>query len=259
MMPTWLIAVSNQENQYGALSGRLPYFKDATKIGPHTFQRLWPKYRAYLAISPSYGAFESALKKRWRNPEQIWFASPRRFAGYGVCWGRVQLVVVKAGKRGGFKIDHQSSFLKSSSNAIHSNTVSRQFNRDGKSISPEMAILYSSHTTKSFFLTAQRDVTGVMSELRRWRTLSNALLLRAVATWWGVLAQSLEKEYRVKSFERDPERCRYLSETLTTRLVLNVMRRDRVVLEENIESHRVFSVHWPTMTSKISWSSNAGK
>jgi len=51
----------------------------------------------------------------------------------------------------------------------------------------------------------------------------------------------LEKEYRVKIIERDPERCRYLSETLNNTIVLNGdASKQELLLEENIESTDVF-------------------
>ena len=76
--------------------------------------------------------------------------------------GRVQLVVVKA-EKGGALIDQPISFLKEHMPSIQTRIAA--IYRDGKSISPD-GNTYIRANDEVFFLTAQRDVLDVMSELR---------------------------------------------------------------------------------------------
>jgi len=112
--------------------------------------------------------------------------------------------------------------------------------RDGKSISPD-GNTYIRANDEVFFLTAQRDVLDVMSELRPLDTPYRRIIIAGGGNIGERLAQSLEKEYRVKIIERDAERCRYLSETLDNTIVLNGdASKQELLLEENIESTDVF-------------------
>ena len=81
-----------------------------------------------------------------------------------------------------------------------------------------------------------------MSELRPLDVPYRRIIIAGGGNIGERLAQSLEKEYRVKIIERDPERCRYLSETLDNTIVLNGdASKQELLLEENIESTDVFS------------------
>ncbi|BFM50115.1 Trk system potassium transporter TrkA [Marinomonas sp. THO17] len=151
--------------------------------------------------------------------------------------GRVQLVVVKA-EKGGPLIDQPISFLKEHMPSIQTRIAA--IYRDGKSISPD-GNTYIRANDEVFFLTAQRDVLDVMSELRPLDTPYRRIIIAGGGNIGERLAQSLEKEYRVKIIERDAERCRYLSETLDNTIVLNGdASKQELLLEENIESTDVF-------------------
>ncbi|MEP2617489.1 MAG: Trk system potassium transporter TrkA [Marinomonas sp.] len=151
--------------------------------------------------------------------------------------GKVQLVVVKA-EKGGPLIDQQISFLKEHMPSIQTRIAA--IYRDGQSISPD-GNTYIRANDEVFFLTAQRDVLDVMSELRPLDVPYRRIIIAGGGNIGERLAQSLEKEYRVKIIERDPERCRYLSETLDNTIVLSGdASKQELLLEENIESTDVF-------------------
>lgn len=151
--------------------------------------------------------------------------------------GRVQLVVVRA-ETGGPLIDQPISFLKEHMPSIQTRIAA--IYRDGQSISPD-GNTYIRADDEVFFLTAQRDVLDVMSELRPLDTPYRRIIIAGGGNIGERLAQSLEKEYKVKIIERDLDRCRYLSETLDNTIVLHGdASKQELLLEENIESTDVF-------------------
>lgn len=151
--------------------------------------------------------------------------------------GKVQLVVVKA-EKGGPLIDQPISYLREHMPSIQTRIAA--IYRDGASIKPDGNTRIHAND-EVFFLTPQRDVLDVMSELRPLDTPYRRIIIAGGGNIGERLALSLEKEYRVKIIERDPERCRYLSETLDKTIVLNGdASKKELLLEENIESTDVF-------------------
>ncbi|GAA0826401.1 MULTISPECIES: Trk system potassium transporter TrkA [Marinomonas] len=151
--------------------------------------------------------------------------------------GKVQLVVVKA-EKGGPLIDQPISYLREHMPSIQTRIAA--IYRDGQSIKPDGNTCIRAND-EVFFLTPQRDVLDVMSELRPLDTPYRRIIIAGGGNIGERLAQSLEKEYRVKIIERDLERCRYLSENLDSTIVLNGdASKKELLLEENIESTDVF-------------------
>ena len=151
--------------------------------------------------------------------------------------GKVQLVVVKA-EKGGPLIDQPISYLREHMPSIQTRIAA--IYRDGQSIKPDGNTCIRAND-EVFFLTPQRDVLDVMSELRPLDTPYRRIIIAGGGNIGERLAHSLEKEYRVKIIERDLDRCRYLSENLDSTIVLNGdASKKELLLEENIESTDVF-------------------
>lgn len=232
-----LIAVSNQdETNMIACQVAHTLFKTPTKIG-RIRSSAYAKYPELFCdqalpmdvrISPEKEVTKH-LSRLIRYPGAL---QVMEFAE-----GKVQLVVVKA-EKGGPLIDQPISFLKEHMPSIQTRIAA--IYREGQSISPD-GNTHIRANDEVFFLTAQRDVLDVMSELRPLDTPYRRIIIAGGGNIGERLAQSLEKEYRVKIIERDPERCRYLSETLDNTIVLNGdASKQELLLEENIESTDVF-------------------
>ena len=232
-----LIAVSNQdETNMVACQVAHTLFKTPTKIG-RIRSSAYAKYPELFCdqalpmdvrISPEKEVTKH-LSRLIRYPGAL---QVMEFAE-----GKVQLVVVKA-EKGGPLIDQPISFLKEHMPSIQTRIAA--IYREGQSISPD-GNTHIRANDEVFFLTAQRDVLDVMSELRPLDTPYRRIIIAGGGNIGERLAQSLEKEYRVKIIERDPERCRYLSETLDNTIVLNGnASKQELLLEENIESTDVF-------------------
>jgi len=145
-------------------------------------------------------------------------------------------------KRGGFN-RQPSSFLKEHMPSHFKNNVSRQFIRDGKSISP-MAITYIRANERSLFLDGSTGVLDVMSELRPLDvTLSTQLFIagRGKHRWRRFGHKSRKRIIASKIIERDPEALPlFCSETLEHTIVLQwwCVETKELLLERNIESNR---------------------
>lgn len=232
-----LIAVSNQdETNMVACQVAHTLFKTPTKIG-RIRTSAYSKYPQLFCdqalpmdvrISPEKEVTKH-LSRLIRYPGAL---QVMEFAE-----GKVQLVVVKA-EKGGPLVDQPISFLKEHMPSIQTRIAA--IYRDGQSITPD-GNTYIYANDEVFFLTAQRDVLDVMSELRPLDIPYRRIIIAGGGNIGERLARSLEKEYRVKIIERDPERCRYLSETLDNTIVLNGDASKKELLqEENIESTDVF-------------------
>ena len=80
-----------------------------------------------------------------------------------------------------------------------------------------------------------------MSELRRAEDSYKRVIIAGGGNIGYRLAKALEKRYRLKIIEHNPERARYLSENLDRTVVLHGSGTDKSLLEEeNIENTDVF-------------------
>lgn len=151
--------------------------------------------------------------------------------------GKVQLVVVRA-ETGGPLIGKPISYLKEHMPHIRTRIVA--IYRDGTSIKPDGDTRIKIDD-EVFFLTATEDVMGMMGELRRLDNPYRRIIIAGGGNIGERLAQTIEKDYRVKIIERDLARCRYLSETLDKTIVLQGdASKQELLSEENIESTDVF-------------------
>ncbi|TBR43946.1 Trk system potassium transporter TrkA [Marinomonas agarivorans] len=151
--------------------------------------------------------------------------------------GKLQLVVVRA-ETGGPLIGQPISFLKEHMPTIKTRIVA--IYRHGQSIQPDGDTRIQVDD-EVFFLTAKKDVMGMMSELRRLDNPYRRIIIAGGGNIGERLAQTLEHDYQVKIIERDLGRCRYLSENLDNTIVLRGdAAKQELLAEENIESTDVF-------------------
>lgn len=232
-----LIAVTNQDEiNMVACQIAETLFKTPTKIGR-------VRSNAYASRPEIYGYNGLPIDVRI-SPEKEVTRHIKRLIQYPGALqvmefadGKVQLVVVRA-EVGGPLIDQPISFLKEHMPSIQTRIAA--IYRDGQSIQPA-GNTHIRANDEVFFLTAQRDVLDVMSELRRLDNPYRRIMIAGGGNIGERLAQSLEDEYRVKIIERGLPRCRYLSENLNNTIVLHGdASKQELLLEENIESTDVF-------------------
>lgn len=153
--------------------------------------------------------------------------------------GRAQLVAVRA-VIGGALVGHEIRELRQHLPATVDARVAAIF-RQGRPVKPEGSTVIEADD-EVFFLADRRDITVVMSELRRLDSRPARRLL--IAGGGGIgrrLARSLEKRYQVKVLERSRDRARQIAEDLLNSLVLVGDCADEDLLrEENIDQTDVY-------------------
>ncbi len=151
--------------------------------------------------------------------------------------GKVQLVVVRA-FHGGPLVGHELRDLK-----VHMPNIETRVAaifRQGTAIIPKGDTVIEVDD-EVFFIAATEHIRAVLGELRRTdRPVKRVILVGGGNVGLG-LARALEGSHRVKLIERDPDRCRFLSEMLNKTLVLEGDAADEeLLLDENIEHTDVF-------------------
>ena len=92
-----------------------------------------------------------------------------------------------------------------------------------------------------FFLASSANAIALTSHLRGTYKPYKRILLAGGGNIGYHLAKSLENKYQVKIIERNPDRSKYLSESLDKTIVLQGDAADQdILLEENIENMDVF-------------------
>ncbi len=92
-----------------------------------------------------------------------------------------------------------------------------------------------------FFIAARANIRAVMSEMRRLDESYKRIVIAGGGQIGERLAEAIESRYQVKIIEMNPARCRYLSDTLDSTVVLQGSASDRdLMLEENIADADVF-------------------
>jgi trk system potassium uptake protein TrkA len=92
-----------------------------------------------------------------------------------------------------------------------------------------------------FFIAAKADIRAVMSELRRLDVNNKRVVIAGGGHIGERLAEAIENQYQVKIIEMNPARCRYLSDTLNSTVVLQGSASDRdLMVEENIADADIF-------------------
>ncbi|AKX51193.1 Trk system potassium transporter TrkA [Thiopseudomonas alkaliphila] len=92
-----------------------------------------------------------------------------------------------------------------------------------------------------FFIAARNHIRDVMSEMRRLEDSYRKVIIAGGGHIGERLAEAIESRYQVKIIEINPSRCRYLSDSLDTTVVLQGSASDRdLLVEENIDEADIF-------------------
>ncbi|HCG77936.1 MULTISPECIES: Trk system potassium transporter TrkA [Thalassolituus] len=151
--------------------------------------------------------------------------------------GKVQLVAVRA-YYGGPLVGQAISTLKDHLPNVETR-VAAVFRRN-TAIEPKGDTVIEADD-EVFFIAGREHIHTVMSELRRAEDSYKRVIIAGGGNIGYRLAKALEKRYRLKIIEHNPERARYLSENLDRTVVLHGSGTDKSLLEEeNIENTDVF-------------------
>lgn len=92
-----------------------------------------------------------------------------------------------------------------------------------------------------FFIAARAHIRAVMGELRRLEDGYRRVVIAGGGNIGERLAEAIESRYQVKIIEKNPARCRHLSDTLDSTVVLQGSASDRdLLVEENIDATDIF-------------------
>jgi trk system potassium uptake protein TrkA len=92
-----------------------------------------------------------------------------------------------------------------------------------------------------FFIAAKGDIRAVMAELRGVDESNKRVVIAGGGQIGERLAEAIESRYQVKIIEMNPARCRHLSDSLDSTVVLQGSASDRdLMLEENIAQADIF-------------------
>ena len=92
-----------------------------------------------------------------------------------------------------------------------------------------------------FFITAKAHIRAVMSEMRRLDESNKRIVIAGGGQIGERLAEAIESRYQVKIIEMNAARCRQLSDTLDSTVVLQGSASDRdLLMEENINDADLF-------------------
>ena len=151
--------------------------------------------------------------------------------------GKAQLVAVKA-YYGGPLIGQQLRQLREHMPNVDTR-VAAIFRRD-RPITPRGDTVIEADD-EVFFIAAKANIRAVMSEMRRLDESYKRIVIAGGGQIGERLAEAIESRYQVKIIEMNPARCRYLSDTLDSTVVLQGSASDRdLMLEENIADADLF-------------------
>ncbi len=151
--------------------------------------------------------------------------------------GKAQLVAVKA-YYGGPLIGQQLRQLREHMPNVDTR-VAAIFRRD-RPITPRGDTIIEADD-EVFYIAAKANIRAVMSEMRRLDESYKRIVIAGGGQIGERLAEAIESRYQVKIIEMSPARCRYLSDTLDSTVVLQGSASDRdLMLEENIADADVF-------------------
>src|SRR5690606_22980754 len=92
-----------------------------------------------------------------------------------------------------------------------------------------------------FFLAPKAHIRAVMGELRRMEDSYTRVIIAGGGHIGERLAEAIESRYQVKIIERNPARCRQLSDSLDSTIVLQGSASDKdLLVEENISEADIF-------------------
>ena len=178
------------------------------------------------------------------SPEQLVTTSIKRLIEYpgslqviDFAEGKVQLVAVKA-YYGGPLVGQELRQIREHMPQVETR-VAAIFRRD-RPITPKGDTVIEADD-EVFFIAAKGHIRAVMSELRRLEDTYKSIIIAGGGNIGERLAEAIESRYQVKIIERNPNRCRHLSETLDNSIVLQGSASDRdLLLEENIGETDIF-------------------
>lgn len=151
--------------------------------------------------------------------------------------GKAQLVAVRA-FHGGPLVGQEIRYLRQHMPSIDTR-VAAIFRRD-RPIMPEGSTIIEVDD-EVFFIAAKNNIRAVMSELRKLESNYSRIIIAGGGNIGERLAEAIETRYRVKIIDHNASRCRYLSQALTSTIVLQGSSSDQnLLLEENIEETDVF-------------------
>ncbi|MDZ5603187.1 Trk system potassium transporter TrkA [Pseudomonas sp. RP23018S] len=151
--------------------------------------------------------------------------------------GKAQLVAVKA-YYGGPLVGQQLRQIRAHMPNVDTR-VAAIFRRD-RPIKPQGDTVIEADD-EVFFIAAKRDIRAVMGELRQIDESYKRVVIAGGGQIGERLAEAIESRYQVKIIEVNPARCRHLSDTLESTVVLQGSASDRdLMLEENIAQADVF-------------------
>ncbi len=151
--------------------------------------------------------------------------------------GKAQLVAVKA-YYGGPLVGQQLRQLREHMPNVDTR-VAAIFRRD-RPILPQGDTVIEADD-EVFFIAAKANIRAVMSEMRRLDESYKRIVIAGGGQIGERLAEAIESRYQVKIIEMNPARCRYLSDTLDSTVVLQGSASDRdLLLEENIADADIF-------------------
>lgn len=151
--------------------------------------------------------------------------------------GKAQLVAVKA-YYGGPLVGQQLRQIRAHMPNVDTR-VAAIFRRD-RPIKPQGDTVIEADD-EVFFIAAKRDIRAVMGELRRIDETNKRVVIAGGGQIGERLAEAIESRYQVKIIEMNPARCRHLSDTLESTVVLQGSASDKdLMLEENIAEADIF-------------------
>jgi trk system potassium uptake protein len=151
--------------------------------------------------------------------------------------GKAQLVAVKA-YYGGPLVGQQLRQLREHMPNVETR-VAAIFRRD-RPILPQGDTVIEADD-EVFFIAAKANIRAVMSEMRRLDETYKRIVIAGGGQIGERLAEAIESRYQVKIIEMSPARCRHLSDTLDSTVVLQGSASDRdLLMEENIADADIF-------------------
>ena len=152
--------------------------------------------------------------------------------------GLLNLVAVRAVK-GGPMIGHEISDLKKHMPRVDTRVAA--IFRKGESIIPSGSTTIEADD-EVFFISKKGEASNVINEMRTKEDPYNNVIIAGGGKIGSRLAKATEGKHNIKIIESSPERAKYLSEKLSSSVVLRGSVCDKALLhDENIEGTDVFA------------------
>ncbi len=151
--------------------------------------------------------------------------------------GKIKLLAIRADRDGPLIGKHLQGVSELMPETV-AKVVAIYRNNDSIALDGETVIQFEDEV---FFLASSENAAALTTQLRGTDKPYKRILLAGGGNIGFHLAKSLENKYQVKIIERNPERTKFLSESLDKTIVLQGDAADQdMLLEENIENMDVF-------------------